>query len=111
MIIDRESIRSLGFGSHGTGMTIHWDDAVILWRDIYSTKKNVFALSQHNAPFNFERKRMKRILDAKYSKADIKTIAESSTHLDLQERNELYTLLNKYELLFHDNLGTCYVKP
>ena len=45
------------------------------------------------------------------SKADIKTIAESSTHLDLQERNELYTLLNKYEWLFHGNLGTWYVKP
>ena len=54
---------------------------------------------------------MKRILDAKYSKADIQTIAESSTHFDLQERNELYTLLNKYECLFHVNLGTWYVKP
>ena len=53
---------------------------------------------------------MKRILHAKYSKAGIKTIAESSTHLDLQERNELYTLLNKYECLFYGNLGTWYVK-
>ena len=43
--------------------------------------------------------------------ADIKTIAESSTHLDPQERNELYTLLKKYECLFDGNLGTWYVKP
>ena len=48
---------------------------------------------------------MKRILDSKYSKANIKTIAESSTHLDLQERNELHTLLKKYESLFDGNLG------
>ena len=89
MIIDRESIRSLGFDSHGTDITIHWDNAAILWHDIYSTTNNVFALSQHNALFNSERKRMKRILNAKYSKADNKTIAESSTHLDPQERNEL----------------------
>ena len=54
---------------------------------------------------------MKRILDAKYSKADIKTIAESSTHLDPQERNELYTLLKKYENLFDGNLGTWHGKP
>ena len=54
---------------------------------------------------------MKRILDVKYSKADIKTIAESSTHLEPQEINELYTLLKKYECLFHGNLGTWYVKP
>ena len=44
------------------------------------------------------------------SKAYIKTIAESSTHLDIQGINELYTLLNKYECLFDNNLGTWYVK-
>ena len=49
---------------------------------------------------------MKRILDAKYSKADLKTTAESSTHLDPQEINELYTLLKKYECLFDGNLGS-----
>ena len=54
---------------------------------------------------------MKRILDAKYTKADIKTIAESSTHLDPQERNELYNLLKKYECLFDGNLGTWHGKP
>ena len=71
----------------------------------------MFALSQHNAPFNSERKRMKRILDAKYSKDDTRTIAESSTRLGSKKRNELYTLLKKYECLFHGNLGTWYVKP
>ena len=45
------------------------------------------------------------------SKADIKIIAESSTHLDIQGINELYTLVNKYECLFDNNLGTWYVKP
>ena len=40
-----------------------------------------------------------------------KTIAESSTHLDPQEINELYTLLKKYECLFDGNLGTCHGKP
>ena len=89
MIIDRELIRSLCFDSHGTDMTIQCDNAAILWRNIDSTANDVFALSQHNAPFNSERKRMERILDVKYSKADIKTIAESSIRLDIQERNEL----------------------
>ena len=94
MIIGRDLIRSLGIDLHGGNMTIHWDYSVIPWRNIDSTAKYVFALSQQNAPFNAETKRMKRILDAKYSKSDIKTIAESSTHLDPQEINELYTLLN-----------------
>ena len=106
MIIGRNLIRSLGIYIHGTDMTIHWDDAAIPWSDIYSTTNNVFALSQYNAPLNSEKKRMKRILDVKYSKADIKTIAESSAHLDHQERNELYTPFQKYECLFDGNLGT-----
>ena len=36
----------------------------------------------------------------------LKPIAESSTRLDPQERNEQYTLLKKYECLFDGNLGT-----
>ena len=64
MIIGRDLIRSLGIDIHGGDMTIHWDDAAIPWRDIDSTEKYVFVLSQHNAPFNAETKRMKRILDA-----------------------------------------------
>ena len=92
-------------------MTIHWDNAAIPWRNIDSTANDMFALSQNNAPFKSETNRMKCILDAKYSKADIKTIAESFTHLDLQERNELYTLLKKYECLCDGNLGTCNGNP
>ena len=110
MIIGRDLIRSLGIDIHGVDMTIHWDDSAIPWRDIYSKAKYVFALSQHNAPFNAETKRMKHILNAKYSKADIKTNAESSTHLDPQERNELYTILKKYKSLFDGNLGTWHGK-
>ena len=67
-------IISLGIDIHGADMTIHWDYNAIPWRDIDYTTKNVFALSQYNAPFKSETKRMKRILDAKYTIADLKTI-------------------------------------
>ena len=75
MIIDRDLISSLGIDIHGAYMTIHWDDAAISWRDIDSTTNNVFAISQYNAPFNSETKIVKRTIDAKYTKADLKTIA------------------------------------
>ena len=110
MIIGRDLIRYLGIDIHGTDMTIHWDNAAIPWRNIDSTTNDVFALSQNNAPFNSETKRMKGILDVKYSKAGLKTITESSTHLDPQERNELYTILKKYEWLFDGNIGTSHGK-
>ena len=57
MIIGRDLIISLGIDIHGGDMTIHWDDAAIHWRDIDSTAKDVFALSQHNAPFSAETKK------------------------------------------------------
>ena len=81
MIIGRDLSISLGIDIHGADMTIHWDDPAIPWRNIDSTRNNVFALSQYNAPFNSETKIMKRILDAKYFKADIKSTAERSTHI------------------------------
>ena len=111
MIIGRNLIISIGIYIHGADMTIPWDDAAIPWRDIYSTKNDVFALFQYNVHLNDETKIMKLILDAKYTKSDIKNIAEISTHIDLQERNKLYTLLKKYESLFDDNLGTRHDKP
>ena len=80
VIIDRDLIRSLGIDIDGADVTIHWDDTAIPWRDIESTTNNVFEISQYKAPFNSETKRMKRIIYAKYSKSDIQTIIESSTH-------------------------------
>ena len=100
MIIGRDLIRYLGIDIHGGEMTIHWDDAAIPWHNIDFTTNDAFALLQYNTPFNSETRRTKRILDAKYSKHDIKTITESSTNLDPQERNELYRLLKKYKSLF-----------
>ena len=111
MIIGCDLIRSLGIDIHGADMTIHWDYAANPWSDIDPTTNDVFALSHHNAPFNSETRRMKRILDAKYSKADIKTIAGAPLILILKGKKQLYTLLNKYECLFDGNLGTWDGKP
>ena len=111
MIIGRGLIRSLSIYIHGSDVTIHWEDAAIPWCDMDSTTNYVLAISQYNAPFNSETNRMKRILDDKYTKSDLKTIAESSTHTDPQEINELYTRLKKHESLFYGNLGTWHGKP
>ena len=69
MIIGPDLIISLGIEIYGVDMNIHWEVAAIPWRDIYSTTNDVFALLQYKAPFNSEIKRMKCILDAKYTKA------------------------------------------
>ena len=78
-------IISLGIDIHGADMTIHWDNANIPWCNIDSTTNYVFALLQYNVPFNSETRRMKRILNAKYSKADLKTISKAPLILILKK--------------------------
>ena len=46
MITVFDLIRSLGIDIHVAYKTIHWGDAAIPWRNIDSTKNDVFALSQ-----------------------------------------------------------------
>ena len=82
MIIGHDLIRSLGINIHFTDMTIHWDNAPIPLRDIDSTINDVFALLKYNSLFNSETRRMKRILDVKYTKADLRL------HSSLSSRKE-----------------------
>ena len=74
MIIGSNLIIYLGIDIHGAEITIHWDNSAIPWRNIDSTTNDVFALLRYNSPFDSENKRIKRILDAKYKKADLKPL-------------------------------------
>ena len=49
-------------------------------------------------------KRAEEILDAVYEKADINQIVNDCVHLSIDERNDLYRLLLKYESLFDGTL-------
>jgi Reverse transcriptase (RNA-dependent DNA polymerase) len=50
-------------------------------------------------------KRVNRILDAKYEKADLKAVIKAQAHLVSTERDQLARLLHKYEHLFDGTLG------
>ena len=50
-------------------------------------------------------RRVKRILDAKYKPADLRSVVDKCTHLKLEEREMLFKLLNKYKDLFDGTLG------
>ncbi len=54
---------------------------------------------------------MTDILDAKYSKADLRKIVEEATHLNDKEREQLYKTLKKNEDLFDGTLGTFNGEP
>jgi hypothetical protein len=97
MIIGRDLITSLGLDVKGSDQSIKWDDAAIPWRDMESTQADAyFADDRHaNQPVEQEIQRMTDILDAKYSKADLRKIVEEATHLNEKEREQLYKTSKK----------------
>ena len=50
--------------------------------------------------------RIKKILDAKYEKADLKQVVKELKHISKPERKSLLKLLQKYESMFDGTLGT-----
>jgi hypothetical protein len=57
-------------------------------------------------------KRVTRILDAKYQKADLQSIVrDNCKHLSANQQKKLLQLLKKYELLFDGILGDWTTKP
>jgi hypothetical protein len=57
-------------------------------------------------------KRVTRILDAKYQKADFQSISrDNCKHLSADQQKKLLQLLTKYELLFDSTLGDWKTKP
>jgi hypothetical protein len=56
--------------------------------------------------------RAMRILDAKYSKADLQSVVrDNCKHLSANQQKKLLQLLKKYELLFDGTLGDWKTKP
>ncbi len=57
-------------------------------------------------------KRMVKMLDAKYEKADLPTITrENCSHLTASDREKLLSVLLKFELLFNGTLGDWKLPP
>jgi hypothetical protein len=49
--------------------------------------------------------RMKQILEAKYEQVDIKDVVASCKHLSNTEQQQLFAVLNRFQLLFDGTLG------
>ena len=53
-----------------------------------------------------ETKRIKKILDASYKKANLTDIVEALTHLNKTKQDKLFNFLKKYVDMFDGTLGT-----
>ena len=77
----------------------HWHKALI--KDFWQAKNE-----KHSKEFNAV-----EILDAKYEVPDLMDVADSQTHLDLEERTELKQLLFEFQDIFQYCPGKWQGKP
>ena len=104
MVIGRDILSELEIDLHFSTNTCAWDSRTIPMRDIGSTVEQGY-LVEETGPAADSTTRLKKILDAKYEKADIPEIVQSSTHLKEEQNTRLEELLFKYESLFDGTLG------
>ncbi len=84
-------------------MTVVWDKNTIPFQDI-DDALNAYYI-QDSYAVDQAASRLKHILDAKYEAADLGQVAEDCTHLSMDERLKLHSLLLKYAELFDGTLG------
>ena len=104
MIIGRDILSKLRIDIHFSTLTCTWDSRTIPMRESSVLPEQSY-LVEETGPVAESTSRLKKILDAKYEKANLPEIVESSIHLKDDQKIKLKKLLTKYESLFDGTLG------
>jgi len=104
MIISRDILKFLKIDLRFSDEIIEWDSAEMPFKDGDASTKEAHCVADSD-PVEDTAHRVKRILDAKCDKADVKKICEEQAELDKQQREQLAVPLRKCEALFGGQLG------
>ena len=111
MIIGTDLMATLGIDLKYSTNSIIWDDVEIPMKSLDDVRSDTIMTCLYNYCYESNAvqdatNRVQRILDAKYEKADLDEVVSKAQHLNRQEREQLLSLLYKYEGLFSGKLGT-----
>ena len=104
MIIGTDLMRELGLKLDFKDLTITWDEAVMPFKNRDDTFETGFYQADSTAVLE-STERIKRILDAKYEKIDVREYVKESKHLTAAQQDSLAALLERHEKLFDGTLG------
>jgi hypothetical protein len=104
LIIGRDLLSELGIILNFQELTITWEHAVCRMKPQDCTHSTHYHIDDPEA-VQQDSKRLKKILDAKYEKANLPKIIEGYSHLNKEQKNSLLKLLIKFESLFDGTLG------
>jgi len=111
LILGKDFQQEFGIDILNSQLTLKWNGIEVPMRDYgelaIRSKENVFAVQPINEydPTGDVQKRVTRILDAHYEKADLKAVIKNQTHLSVEEKLALAKLLKEFEHLFDGTLG------
>ena len=105
MIIGRDILQFLQMDLCFSDQTVRWGENTMPFKDKDASVLESYHIRADEKE-NESTERLKRILDAKYEKADLRQICESQTELSKEEQRKLFDLLSKYEHVFDGTLGT-----
>ena len=110
IIVGRDTLCELGIGLDFASNSITWNGSRI---DMKPPNCNTTEHYFINDPSNVKEAsdRIKRILDAKYEKANLNKLVRDAIYLDRAEQDKLFKLLKKYESVFDGTLGKWIGRP
>ena len=104
LILGRDTMTELGITLNFANNTTHWQENNIPMKPINCDVKTHYAI-RDSTRVQSETKRIKKILDANYQKANLPKIVKDLIYLNAIKQNKLLKLLRKYEQMFDGTLG------
>ncbi len=120
LILGTETMKEFGIILNFRDKMITIDEVILPMRNINNLQgSSILRVLKHNHSLAMELQSTQdatqhatRILDAKYSKADLQLVVrDDCKHLSANQQKKLLQLLRKYELLFDGTLGDWKTKP
>ncbi len=120
LILETVSMKELGITLNFRDKIITIDEVILPMRNINNLQgSSMLQVLRHNHSLAMELQitqdaveRATRILDAKYSKADLQSVVrDNCKHLSAGQQKKLLQHLKKYELLCNSTLGGWKTKP
>ena len=104
MILGRDFLEITGIDILFSSKTVVWDEHETSFKPHDANSEDHYHIEEPDVVLQAS-ERVKRILDAKYQKADLDSIVEEHSHLSTEEREMLLILLKRYGSLFDGTLG------
>ena len=104
MIIGRDMMSDLGIDIKFSSNSVIWNGAEVPMKDRDAMFEESFHVGDTTA-MEEATERIRTILEAKYEAANLREICNKSLHLDTAKQEQLFRLLNSYEVLFNGQWG------